>query len=85
MGNLISNYLYKQKNIKLCNELIDNGDFMITVSIHTINPLSHSIVDALLHYIQYTKPILSYMYRGSLYLLYSPSRKSPFLRSNVSG
>ncbi len=41
-------------------------------------------MSSILEYLQYMHPVLSYAYSGTIYLLYNPKNKPPFLRSNVA-
>ncbi len=82
MGQIYS-YLSDPSPKKLCDDLIDDIDFAIHITVHNLGKTPNYV--SLLEYLQNTNPVLSYTYCKSIYLLYSPSRKFPFLRSNVSG
>lgn len=82
MGGIYS-YFYQDRRKKLCDDLIDDIDFSLQITIHTIGLTPKYI--GLLEYLQATNPKLSYAYCKSIYLLYQPSTKTPTLRSNISG
>jgi hypothetical protein len=80
MGQL---YSYFSPRRMLCSDYLDDTDFSIQITIHTLgkNPDYMPLVD----YLQATNPALSYTYCKSVYLLYSNAIKYPMLRSNISG
>ena len=82
----MGSYFSKTKKNKLCEDIIeDDEDFLITINMHVMKPLSFCEPDIIMDYLQYTNPVLTYSYNNTIYLLYRPARKSPFLRSNISG
>jgi len=68
---------------KLCDDILDDIDFSIYITIHSIGkfPDFTSLVD----HLQSTSPTLSYFYCKSIYLLYDSKNKHPTFRSNISG
>lgn len=82
MGQAYSYFLTESKR-KLCDDIIDDIDFTLHITIHSIGITPD--YSKLLEYLQSTNPILSYWYCKSIYLLYSPKQKYLNLRSNVSG
>ena len=68
---------------KLCDDILDDMDFSINITIHSIGkfPDFSTLVD----HLQATSPSLSYFYCKSIYLLYDYKHRHPTLRSNVSG
>lgn len=82
MGNLI----FSKKTVHLSDDLLnDDEEFVIKINIYTMKTFSLDDIQAILTYLQYTNPVVSYMYEHRIYLLYKPSKISPFLRSNKSG
>ncbi len=82
MGQLFS-YFRSTQPKKLCDDLIDEVDFSLQITIHSQGAIPD--YTKLLEHLQSTNPIVSYTYCKSVYLLYSPDIKFPFLRSNVAG
>jgi hypothetical protein len=76
-------YWYSREPVKLCDDLVEDRDFLISISIHTIN--SHRDFSKIVDYLQQTGVSMSYTNGHSIYLLYSPSKQTPILRSNISG
>ena len=70
------------KTKKLCDDVIDdNTTFIIKIAIRTHKRDLSDVIS----YLQSTNPIVSYQHNKYIMLLYDPSKKTPLLRSNVSG
>lgn len=82
MGTIFS-YFRRERQKKLCMDIIDESDFSIHIQVHSERP-AKSYKD-LLDHLQITNPVLSYAYCKSIYLLYSPDKKHPYFRSNSVG
>lgn len=82
MGQIYSYFLPESKR-KLCDDIVDDIDFSLHVTIHNIGRTPD--YSKLLAHLQSTNPVLSYWYCKSIYLLYSPKQKHANLRSNISG
>lgn len=84
MGNYFLSGHSKQHTTKLYNTLLDTDeDFLIAIDCYTNLTLTEEQLRGIVNYLQYTKPVLTYAHRTTIYLLYQPSKQSVFLRSNV--
>lgn len=80
---LIQSYWKNNESIKLCDDIIDSQQFMIVISIYSMQSIPE--YNVLLEYLQNTGCIASYNYLHKIYLLYDPAKSDVVLRSNRSG
>lgn len=87
MGSTISSvadWISTRKTVKLGNTILDETeDFMITINIYTIQKITDKESELILEYMQYMQPYVSYICNNIIYLIFRPSHKLPFIRSNV--
>ncbi len=82
MGQVYA-YFNTETKRKLCDDIVNDSDFSLKINIFCNEPAPD--YSDLLTYLQLTNPVISYCYAKSIYLIYSPKKKAPFLRSNISG
>jgi hypothetical protein len=84
MGNIFS--YGERPTKKLYSDVIDDvTDFVIEINIYTIVKLESKHQMAILEYLQFMHPTMSYICNNTIFLIFNQKQKSPFLRSNESG